>query len=147
MTPARLSRPEWPRPGASIAVFRGRSVLLVERAKGIRRGYWSLPGGHIEPGETARAAALRELAEETGVEAEIAGLVDVHDVLLYGDGGELAAHYVLAVYYGRWRQGEPKPSSDVAQALFVPLDALGGYTLTEGGRAVVTRAWSLLGNE
>ena len=59
----------WPRCAASAAVLRGREVLLVERAKGALAGYWSLPGGHIEPGETARSAALREVREETGVEA------------------------------------------------------------------------------
>src|SRR5215470_13732542 len=61
----------WPRCGASAAVFRGEAVLLIVRAKGALKGLWSLPGGHIEPGETARAAALREVREETAVEADI----------------------------------------------------------------------------
>ena len=50
----------WPRCAASAAIFRGSTVLLVQRSKGALRGLWSLPGGHIEAGETARAAAVRE---------------------------------------------------------------------------------------
>ena len=72
----------WPRSGVSAIVFRAREVLLVERGSGALKGRWSLPGGHIEAGERARAAALREVREETGVAAEIAGLVDVHEVIL-----------------------------------------------------------------
>ena len=55
-----LMRPEWPRPAASAAIFRDGQVLIAERGKGALRGTWSLPGGHIEPGETAMAAALQE---------------------------------------------------------------------------------------
>ena len=57
-------------------------VLIVERGKGGMQGLWSLPGGHIEAGERASAAAIREVHEETGITAEILGLVDVHDVIL-----------------------------------------------------------------
>lgn len=139
-----LARPDWPRPAASIAVFRGASVLIVERGKGPVRGVWSLPGGHIEPGETAREAALRELAEETGVEADLAGLVDVHDVLIRSSEGTLSAHYVLCVFAGRWRAGEPSPGSDSAAARFVPLAELDGYNLTSGARTLIDKARTLV---
>src|SRR5262249_61421369 len=88
----------WPRCGASAAVFRGETVLLIVRAKGALKGLWSLPGGHIEPGETARAAAMREVREETGGEADIDALVHVHAVLMRGAEGQLTAHSLLAVF-------------------------------------------------
>src|SRR2546430_10439078 len=93
----------WPRCGASAAVFRDGAVLLIERAKGALKGRWSLPGGHIEPGETARAAAVREVHEETGVEADIHGLVDIHEVILRKPDGTLLAHYLISVFCGRRR--------------------------------------------
>lgn len=44
-------------------------VLLIERGWEPFKGQWALPGGHVDPGETSRAAAARELAEEAGVYA------------------------------------------------------------------------------
>jgi len=61
----------WPKSAASLAVFRGEEVLLVARGGGTFKGLWSLPGGHIEPGERAREAALRETLEETGLHVRI----------------------------------------------------------------------------
>jgi len=135
---------QWPRCGTSAAIFRGREVLLVERGKGELQGFWSLPGGHIEPGEPARAAALREVREETGVTAELAGLVDIHEVMRRDAAGGLLAHYVIIVWYGRWVDGEPVAGSDAATARFVPLDAIDTLPLTEAAPDFVRRAWALL---
>ncbi|MFM9846345.1 MAG: NUDIX hydrolase [Hyphomicrobiaceae bacterium] len=140
-----LARPTWPRPAASAAIFRDGLVLLVERGKGTLPGTWSLPGGHIEPGERAMVAALREVGEETGIEADILGLADVHDVLIQGADGQLAAHYVLAVYFGRWVGGEPVAGGDSVAARFVRFDDLDSYRLTPGARPIIARAWELLG--
>jgi len=132
----------WPRCGASAAVFRGETVLLIVRAKGALKGLWSLPGGHIEPGETARAAAMREVREETGVEADIDALVDVHDVILRGAEGKLSAHYLIAVFRGRWRMGEPCSSSDASLARFVRVSDVEALRLTDGAASLIRRAWA-----
>lgn len=49
---------------------RGR-ILLVRRANEPARGLWSLPGGRVEPGESHEAAVVREVLEETGLEASV----------------------------------------------------------------------------
>ena len=134
----------WPKCAASIAVLRGNSVLLVERSKPPRAGLWSLPGGHIEPGETAAAACLRELAEETGVTATLVGLVDILDVITRDDDGALTAHYLLAVFCGRWQSGEPIAASDSRAARFVPLDGLGAYQMTPGAERIIAQATARL---
>ena len=141
-TPHNLSN--CPRAGASAVIFRGDAVLLVQRAGGPWRGLWSLPGGHIEPGETARAAAVREIREETGLSVEILGLVDVHDVILRDAHEVLFAHYVLAVFYGCSPSGEPVAASDCRDARFVHITESDGYALTEGARRLIDVASDLL---
>lgn len=141
MIESELKRPLWPRPGASCAVFRGDRVLLVIRDKPPRRGQWSMPGGHIEPGETAAAAARREVLEETGVAVEIEGLATVHDVLPRDANGRLVAHYVLTVYFGRWISGEPAPATDASHAAFFPLESLRSLSLMPSTAEIIEDAW------
>jgi 8-oxo-dGTP diphosphatase len=112
-------------PVAAVGVvcLRGTEVLLIRRGKPPREGEWSLPGGRIEWGETAASAALRELAEETGVEAALIGLVDVVDSILASrSSGDVWGHYVLIDYAARWISGDPVAGDDAAAARFVPLD-------------------------
>ena len=106
-----------PVPAVGIVCLRGDSVLLIRRGTPPRQGEWSLPGGRIEPGERAVDAALRELREETGVEAEITGLIDVVDGLF----PEAGRHYVLIDYAARWVSGDPVAGDDAAEARFVTL--------------------------
>ena len=54
-------------------------VLLVKRAHKPFNGYWVLPGGHVEQGETIRDAAVREMREELGLDIEIIETIDVFD--------------------------------------------------------------------
>jgi 8-oxo-dGTP pyrophosphatase MutT (NUDIX family) len=59
-------------------------VLLVRR---VDDGYWELPGGRVEVGESASAAAVREVAEEAGVTIKITGLAGI-----YSDPGHILAY-------------------------------------------------------
>jgi 8-oxo-dGTP diphosphatase len=101
-------------PAASIVVFRDDDVLVVRRGEKMGGGYWAPPGGKIEPGESAKQAALRELAEETGVEAEIVGECGVYEV----KSGERL--YSITCFGALWLRGEPEGMSDVAEARFLP---------------------------
>ena len=107
-----------PVPAVGIVCLRGDAVLLIRRGKPPRLGEWSLPGGRIEPGERAVDAALRELAEETGVTARITALIDVVDGIF----SEVGLHYVLIDYAAEWVSGEPVAGDDALEARFVPLD-------------------------
>lgn len=110
-----------PVPAVGVVCLRDDEVLLIRRGKPPMRGEWSLPGGRIEPGERAIDAALRELREETGVEADIIGLIDVVDGIF----ADVGAHYVLIDYLAIWRAGEPVAGDDAAAARFHALPDLG----------------------
>lgn len=109
-----------PVPAVGVVCLRGEEVLLIRRGTPPRQGEWSLPGGRIEPGERATDAALRELREETGVEAELIGLIDVVDGIFPSAG----RHYVLIDYAARWLSGEPFAGDDALEARFVSLDRI-----------------------
>ena len=122
----------WPKVAASAAIFRDDGKLLIGlRGKEPRRLVWSLPGGHIEPGETAAAAALREVREETGISAELFGLVDINDVIIHGPDGSLRAHYLLTIFFGRWLTGEPAPADDCLEARFVDIAEIESLPTTD----------------
>lgn len=111
-----------PVPAVGVVCLKGDAVLLIRRGTPPRQGEWSLPGGRIEPGEPVMAAALRELREETGVEADLVGLIDVVDGLFPTSDGGGGKHYVLIDYAARWRSGEVRAGDDAAEADFVPFD-------------------------
>lgn len=108
-----------PVPTVGVVCLKGDQVLLIKRGTPPRLGQWSLPGGRIEWGEAVDVAALRELKEETGVEAELTGLLDVVDgVFTSRETGETTRHYVMIDYAARWTGGEPVAGDDAADARF-----------------------------
>ena len=125
-----------PVPCVGVVCLRGDAVLLIRRGRPPRQGEWSLPGGRIEPGERATEAGLRELREETGVEARITGLVDVVDGLF----PEAGRHYVLIDYAARWVSGEPVAGDDAAEARFVALDQVAALVDWAETRRVIALA-------
>ncbi|MEQ9361916.1 MAG: NUDIX domain-containing protein, partial [Rhodospirillales bacterium] len=87
--------PERPIVGIGAVVLKDDQVLLIRRGKPPRIGSLSLPGGAQRVGETVNEGALREVMEETGIEAEVLGLIDVVDSMTRDDDGRLQFHYTL----------------------------------------------------
>jgi len=108
-----------PVPAVGVICFRGDEVLLIRRGRKPRLGEWSIPGGRVEPGERLAETALREMREETGVSAELLGLIDVVDGIFPNED----RHYVLIDYAVRWIAGEPVAGDDADAAEFVPIEA------------------------
>lgn len=135
--------PDRPFVGVGVACFKGDAVLLVRRGKAPVRRAWSIPGGAQEIDETVREAALRELHEETGVEAELLGLVDVVDSITRDDGGRVRYHYTLIDFAAEWRAGEPRPGDDVAAVRWAPLAELDGLGLWSETLRVIRAGFGL----
>lgn len=123
----RVALPFQDRRPAAVAVVlvedgAGTGLLLTRRAPGLRAhaGQWALPGGRIDPGETAVQAALRELDEEVGVRTP------AEDVLGLLDDYPTRSGYVITpviLWAGRVGDLTPNPA-EVASVHVVPLSAV-----------------------
>lgn len=112
----------------AVAVLDDR-LLLIRRGHGPAAGEWSLPGGRVEGGETLAEAVVRELAEETGLEAVCDDLVGWVERI--GDG----YHFVILDFRVTVLDDPdavPEAGSDAAEAAWVPLDEVTHLRLTEG---------------
>lgn len=129
---------------ASVAVFRDGRVLLAQRGRAPLVGLWSLPGGGVELGETLEDAALRELREEVGVEAEIIGF-NRHVEAIERDGeGRVRAHFVIASFVARWVAGEPRTGDEAAAVAWVDPLAPGERAMTRSLPQVLRGARAIL---
>lgn len=91
-------------------------VLVIQQAK--HKG-WDFPKGHIESGESQESAALREVAEETGVRAEIIEKVGATQYFYWEEGTRIlkTVTYYLMKYIG---QGEAKTAFEVSGMKWLP---------------------------
>ena len=97
----------------------GQGVVLIER-KNIPHG-WALPGGFVDYGETVECAAMREAAEETGLQVELTGLFGV-----YSDPKRDARKHTLSVVFTAvtWDLSRLGAGDDAKRAEIFPLHAL-----------------------
>ncbi|HEX2062984.1 MAG TPA: NUDIX domain-containing protein [Acidimicrobiales bacterium] len=110
----------------AVAVLDER-LLMVRRGHGPAGGRWSVPGGRVEPGETLAEAVVREVAEETGMEAVCGELIGWAERLGPGH------HYVILDFRVHvLDDDEPVGGSDAAEAAWVPLDEVAGLALVDG---------------
>ena len=110
--------------GTSIAVWRGGRVMLVRRGKEPAFGKWAFPGGHVELGESARDAALRELFEETGLIAQVDSFLEYVDAIRRDENNDVLTHYVLIVFSGTWLSGEALAGDDASEVRWTHPDEL-----------------------
>ena len=111
--------PERPIVAVLTIVLRGEQALIVSRANPPNQGRWGFPGGVLELGETVAEGAMRELLEETGIVAEPAGWLDVHDAISRDDEGRVQFHYALIAVRGVWRSGDGIAADDAAACAWV----------------------------
>ena len=106
-------------PKVAVAVVLGDAsgVLLGKRMIDPASGKWSFPAGYVNRGEILEEAAVREVAEELGVNVRLRGLVGVYS--------EAGNPVVLIVYGGEIVGGQPSPDGrEVSEVRRFDLDAL-----------------------
>jgi 8-oxo-dGTP diphosphatase len=114
--------PDRPIVAVLAVVLRGERVLIVQRAQQPNAGRWGFPGGVLELGETVAEGAMRELREETGVVAEAAGWLNVHDAISRDDDGRVQFHYTLIAMRGVWQAGDGIAADDAAACAWASRD-------------------------
>jgi ADP-ribose pyrophosphatase YjhB (NUDIX family) len=101
---------------AGAIIESGGGILLIQRAIEPGYGKWTFPGGFVERGEIAEAAAARETLEEIGLEIEVTGIVGLYT---YED--QIPA---IAVFSARITGGEPTPLDETLDVKRFPRSAL-----------------------
>jgi ADP-ribose pyrophosphatase YjhB (NUDIX family) len=129
--------PIHPQLAVSAVIFREGRILLVRRARSPGKGFYSLPGGRVEFGESLHDALRREVDEETGLTIEIGGLAGWREVLPAAGGG---GHYLIMSFAARWIAREPVLNDEHDDFRWLAPDALGDLELTGGLQEVVDSA-------
>jgi 8-oxo-dGTP diphosphatase len=110
--------------GVGVALVEEGRILLVQRGHEPSKGLWAIPGGKVYLGESLRDAAVREVAEETGLEVEIG------EVIWVGEHISEHGHIVLIDFLGSIVGGILIAGDDADRAEWVPLRRAGDYALT-----------------
>ena len=134
-------QPSHPQLAVSAAIFRDDRILLVRRARSPAKGFYSLPGGRVEFGETLHAALHREVDEETALKIDIVGLASWREVVPGTAGG---GHYLIMSFAARWRAGEPVLNDELDDFRWLAPDAIGDLKVTGGLQEVIRAARDLL---
>jgi 8-oxo-dGTP diphosphatase len=103
----------------AVIVEKGK-ILLIKRGNPPYKGYWALPGGFVEYGETTEEAVVRETKEETGLTCEVLKLTGVYSA----PDRDPRGHTVSVVYLMTIVGGEADAGDDAADAAWVDLGEL-----------------------
>ena len=141
-----MSREYPPRPivGIGVAVLRPGAVLLVRRGTPPNVGAWSLPGGAQELGETAEAAARRELLEETALQTGPLLLAANVDSIHRDPDGRVRFHYTILDFASAWTGGTAQAGGDITETAWVGFDNFDAYGLWSEARRVIDISRNLL---
>src|SRR5436305_10380238 len=129
--------PKHPLVGVGAILLRRDRILMAERGKEPLKGWWSLPGGALETGESLAEAVRREVLEETGLEIRPLGVLEIFERIMRDTGGRAEYHYVLIDYVCRVTGGTLRAGDDAARVEWVRRADLSQLQITEGTLAVI----------
>jgi len=145
MTSSTLAASRSPVLGVGAVIWNDKDeVVLIRRGKEPRKDQWSIPGGHLEWGESLHEALLREAHEETDLTVELIGLIDAVDLITQDGAGNVTRHYVLIDFAVRAIGGDLRAGSDAAEARWVPFSQIDEYPLWSETRRIIEESRRVL---
>lgn len=114
---------------------------MAERGGEPLKGWWSIPGGLVETGESLDTAICREVREETALEVQPLGVVQIFERIMRDAAGAIEYHYVLIDYLCRIEGGALCAGDDVSRVEWVRRRDLQQLQITEGTLAVIEKAF------
>lgn len=132
-----------PRPivGIGAAIYREDSVLMAQRGKEPLKGWWSLPGGALELGESLEEGVRREVREETGLDIRPVCVLEIFERIIRDAGGATEYHYVLIDYICEIAGGELCAGDDACAVQWVKRADLPQLPITEGTLEVIEKGF------
>ncbi len=130
---------ELPRVGVGAVVIREGRILLAKRASSPGKGFWAIPGGLVELGETVREAAERELLEETGISVRAKEAFTIFDFIDRDPEGGIRYHYIIIDFMADYLGGEPHAADDVSDARWVSPEEAAALNLSPTTRKLLTQ--------
>lgn len=133
--------PRHPLVGVGALIFRRDRILMAQRGKEPLKGWWSLPGGALETGESLADGVRREVREETGLEIRPLGVLEIFERIMRDAHGVPEYHYVLIDYICRITGGELCAGDDVCAVEWVRRRDLPQLQITEGTLTVIEKGF------
>tara|TARA_A100001011_G_scaffold335148_1_gene363911 strand:+ start:685 stop:1098 length:414 start_codon:yes stop_codon:yes gene_type:complete len=128
--------------GVGVVIINNSSeVLLIKRGKEPQKGLWSIPGGHLNFGETLKNAAIREIYEETNLIISELEFLDTIDLFEKNRQGELIKHYVLIDFKTYRFSGIAKAGSDADAFKWVSKNNINDFIVWEETIRIINKAF------
>jgi len=139
MTLMAREYPAHPVVGVGAVVVRSGRALIIRRAHEPRQGEWSLPGGHVELGESLIDTVRREVKEETGLEVHPGPIIETFDRVHRDPDGRIRFHFVIVDFVCEAPNGDPVAGSDAEAVAWVTAAELDGYGVNAHAAAVIRK--------
>jgi 8-oxo-dGTP diphosphatase len=131
--------PAQPVVGVGAVVVREGRALIIKRAHEPRKGEWSLPGGHVDLGESLFDAVRREVKEETGLEVHPGPIIETFDRVHRDPDGRIRYHFVIVDFVCEAPKGDPVAGDDAEAVAWAAVTELDDYGVNAHAAAVIRK--------
>jgi len=131
-----------PRVGVGIVVINKDKFLLIKRGQEPSKGFWTIPGGLVELGESLENAAQREIYEECNINVKLFQQIDCFELIEKGDLDKIKYHYIVLEFLAVYKNGILKAKSDAEQARWFFRNDLNSLNTSDKTISLIDKAFA-----